>query len=64
MKPINLVLAVWSIIIGGLIIFIDGNGWCIACRGTFMTVLGIISLLLGAVAIATGMGKAPSTVGN
>lgn len=65
MRFINLFLQVWSIIVGGLIIFIDGNGWCIACRGTLLTVAGVILLALGVISIVAGMGgaRAPSAGG-
>jgi len=55
---INIVLAVWSIIVGGLIIFIDGRGWCIACNGTILTVAGVILVALGAIALVAGRGRA------
>jgi hypothetical protein len=47
----NLVMAVWFIIVGGWIIFSDGRGWCIACRDTPLTVMGVICLILGVIAI-------------
>jgi hypothetical protein len=52
-RTLHLVMAVAFIIIGGWIIFFDGRGWCIACRTTIDIVLGVISLLLGLVGIAT-----------
>lgn len=53
----NIVAAVWCIIIGGLIIFIDGRGWCIACNGTIFTVLGVISILVGVIALVAGRSR-------
>jgi hypothetical protein len=50
-KNLQLVYAVMFIIIGGWIIFFDGRGWCIACRETILTVLGVISLILGVVGL-------------
>ncbi|HEY0458319.1 MAG TPA: hypothetical protein VGC97_04145 [Pyrinomonadaceae bacterium] len=50
-KNLQLVYAVWFIIVGGIIIFIDGRGWCIACRDTLLTVVGVISLILGVVGL-------------
>ena len=52
----NLVLSIWSIIIGGWIIFIDGDGWCIACNGTIGTILGIVSIVLGLAVLFNSMG--------
>ncbi|MGC2237662.1 MAG: hypothetical protein WA584_15980 [Pyrinomonadaceae bacterium] len=54
----NIVAAIWCIIIGGLIIFIDGRGWCIACNGNIFTALGVISILIGVIAIVAGRGRA------
>jgi hypothetical protein len=54
-KGIHLVLAVWSIIIGGYIIFINGDRWCIACGSSIMTGLGVVSVVLGLVGLATGL---------
>ena len=48
-KGIHLLLAVWSIIIGGLIIFINGRGWCIACNGSIFTGAGVVSIALGVI---------------
>jgi|GEM_PF-1745923 hypothetical protein len=48
-KGIHLVLAVWSIIVGGYIIFINGKGWCIACGSGVLIGLGAISILLGVI---------------
>ncbi len=44
-------MAVWFIIVGGWIIFSDGRGWCIACRDTPLTVMGVICLILGVIGI-------------
>ena len=46
-KGIHLLLAVWSIIIGGYIIFINGKGWCIACGNGVLMGLGVVSIVLG-----------------
>ena len=52
-RTLHLVMAVAFIIIGGWIIFFDGRGWCINCRTTIDLLLGIVSLVLGLVGIAT-----------
>lgn len=39
--------AIMFIIIGGLLIFIDGRVLCIACNATIFTILGVISLIFG-----------------
>jgi hypothetical protein len=44
-------LEVWFIIVGGIIIFFDGRGWCIACRDGILTGIGVICLILGAIGI-------------
>ena len=49
------VASVWHIIIGGWIIFIDGDRWCIACRGTVISLMGVISILLGVIGIVGGL---------
>jgi len=54
-KNLLLVAAVWHIIVGGLIIFIDGRGWCIACRDTILTVGGVVSLIVGVVGLIVGL---------
>ena len=59
-KGIHLVLAVWSIIIGGYIIFINGKVWCIACGSGALIGLGVISIVLGLAGLYNGL-KAPST---
>jgi hypothetical protein len=53
------ILAVWCIIIGGIIIFIDGTHWCIACNGILFNVLAVISIVLGVAGLATG-GRIPN----
>ncbi|HEX6649618.1 MAG TPA: hypothetical protein VF075_08760 [Pyrinomonadaceae bacterium] len=58
-KGIHLVLAVWSIIIGGYIFFITGKGWCIACGSGVLMTLGVVSIGLGLVGLFSGL-KAPS----
>jgi len=50
-KGIHLVLAVWSIVIGGYIIFINGDRRCIACGSSIMTGLGVVSVVLGLVGL-------------
>ena len=57
-KGIHLVLAIWCIIIGGWIFFINGKGWCIACGSATLLGLGVVSIVLGVIGIATGL-KAP-----
>lgn len=58
-KGIHLVLAVWSIIIGGYIIFINGKGWCIACGSGVLMGLGVVSIVLGLAGLFIGL-RAPS----
>lgn len=58
-KGIHLLLAVWHIIVGGYIIFINGKKWCIAC-GDALLILGVASIVLGLVGLYTGL-KAPSS---
>ena len=58
-KGIHLVLAVWSIIVGGYIIFINGDRWCIACGGSILMGLGVVSIVLGVIGLATGL-KGPA----
>jgi hypothetical protein len=60
---LNIVASIWCIIIGGLIIFIDGRGWCIACNGTLFTVVAVISILVGIGALATSRGKSVNAGG-
>lgn len=55
-RTLQLVMAVAFIIIGGWIIFFDGRGWCIACRLTIDTVLGIVAIVLGVIALASFAG--------
>jgi hypothetical protein len=55
-RTLQLVMAVAFIIIGGWIIFFDGRGWCIACRTTIDTVLGIVAIVLGLIALANYAG--------
>jgi hypothetical protein len=45
----RIVIAVWFIIGGGVIIFIDGDLGCISCNGILSTVVGAIGILLGVV---------------
>ena len=54
-KGITLVLAVWHIIIGGWIIFINGDRWCIACGNKILTGLAVISIVLGVVGLVVGL---------
>lgn len=58
------VLAVWSIIIGGFIIFINGDRWCIACGSRLLTGLGVVSVVLGLVGIVTGLRGPGATAGH
>jgi hypothetical protein len=55
----NIVAAVFYIIVGGWIIFFDGRGWCIACRETILTGMGVICLILGIIGLVNAM-RAPS----
>lgn len=66
MRFINIALAVWSIIVGGLIIFIDGIGGCVVCRGTISIAAAVILVALGAISIVAGMGgrSAPPSAGG
>lgn len=62
MRIPNIVLSVWFIIVGGWIIFFDGHGWCIACRETILTAMGVICLIMGVVGLIGGMrGESVST---
>lgn len=55
----NIVAAVFYIIVGGWIIFFDGRGWCIACRETILTGMGVVCLILGIIGLVNAM-RAPS----
>jgi len=55
MRIPNIVVSVWFIIVGGWIIFFDGHGWCIACRETILTAMGVICLIMGVVGFIGGM---------
>jgi len=62
MRIPNIVVSVWFIIVGGWIIFFDGHGWCIACRETILTGMGVICLIMGVVGLIGGMrGESVST---
>jgi hypothetical protein len=63
-KGITLVLAVWHIIIGGYIIFINGDRWCIACGNTILTGMAVVSVVLGLIGIVVGLKGAPATAGR
>jgi hypothetical protein len=63
-KGITLVLAVWHIIIGGWIIFINGDRWCIACGNTILTGLAVVSIVLGVVGLVIGLKGAPAAAGR
>jgi hypothetical protein len=52
-KNLHIVLAIWFIIVGGIIIFINGDRGCINCNGIVNTIAGIISILIGIVGIAS-----------
>jgi len=58
-KNMHIVIAVWFIIVGGWIIFIDGDRWCIACGGIITTVIGAVTLLLGVLGIIGKLGSNP-----
>lgn len=61
---IHLVLAVWSIIIGGYIFFINGKGWCIRCGSGVLIGLGVISIVLGLAGLYSGLrARRPSSGG-
>jgi|RhiMethySRZTD1v2_1073278.scaffolds.fasta_scaffold697580_2 hypothetical protein len=51
-RGIRTVYWVWHIIVGGWIIFWNGHGWCIACRGEAgLTFVGVVSLVLGLIGL-------------
>jgi hypothetical protein len=52
-KNLHIVLAIWFIIVGGIIIFINGDRGCINCNGIINTIAGIISIVIGIVGIAS-----------
>ncbi len=58
----NLVMAVWFIIVGVWIIFSDGRGWCIACRDSVITVMGVVCLILGVIEIINRVRSAGTNV--
>ena len=62
LKMFNLVMAVWYIIVGVWIIFSDGRGWCIACRDGILTVMGVICIILGVIAIINRARSTGTTV--
>jgi len=49
----HIVIAIWFIIVGGIIIFIDGDRGCIACNGMIATVIGAITILLGVIGLVS-----------
>lgn len=53
MFRMNIVLAMWFIIVGGIIIFINGDRGCIACNGILLNVVGVINILIGVAGIAS-----------
>ena len=59
----SFVAAVMFIIIGGLLIFIDGKVVCIACNATIFTIIGVISLIFGVLGAIGNLGGA-ATPGN
>jgi hypothetical protein len=59
MRIPNIVVSVWFIIVGGWILFFDGHGWCIACRETILTAMGVICLIMGVAGLIGGM-RGPS----
>jgi hypothetical protein len=52
-KNLHIVLAMWFIIVGGVIIFINGDRGCIACNGILLNVVGAITLLIGLIGVAS-----------
>lgn len=54
----RIVLAVWSVIVGGILfIFEDGKiiKICIACNSTIFLAVGVISIVLGVIGIVGGL---------
>jgi|GEM_PF-742099 len=46
---------IWHIIVGGWIIFSNGERWCLACREVGLTLIGMISIALGLVGLISGL---------
>ena len=63
-KGITLVMAVWHIIIGGWIFFLNGNGWCIKCGSSLLIGLGVVSILLGLAGIVNGLRGSGAAAGR
>lgn len=55
MRIPNIVVSVWFIIVGGYIIFYDGLRWCICCRETILTAMGVICIVMGVIGLIGGM---------
>ncbi len=54
----RIVLAVWCIIVGGLLFIIEDGKIikiCIACNSSLFLALGVISIVLGAIGIVVGL---------
>ena len=59
MFKIQTVWAVWFIIVGGIIIFINGDRGCLACNGILLTTVGVINVLIGVIGLASGLRSDP-----
>jgi hypothetical protein len=60
-RTLLLVTGGWSIIVGMWIFFRDGTKWCLACRETSMTLIGVISIVLGIICIVSTLRRSDST---
>ncbi len=64
MKGIQIVLAVWSVIVGGILIIIEDGKIikiCIACNGTLFLAVGVISIVLGVIGVVGGLKGSAAT---
>jgi hypothetical protein len=54
----RIVLAVWSVIVGGILFIIEDGKIikiCIACNSTIFLAVGVISIVLGVIGIIGGL---------